>query len=288
MNTSVSYGQNPWQQRNWDWRAAGNFICGGPGSGLIVFAVLSGVQGPAAGAATSALLLGGLALIGLGLTFVWLEIGRPWRAMNVFFNPRTSWMSREAITATLLFPVGLAAAAGVSWLMWPAAALALFFVYCQSRMLMAARGIAAWREPAIVTLIVSSGLTEGGGVFWLTNPWHGRGSAPLLALFGALIVARLFAWLVYRQRLGGRAALRANQALDRAGRSLQIAGTIVPLALVVAVAVMPADATTTALAAIAGIAALVAGAIVKYTLVTRAGFVQGFALVQRPTRGVSR
>ena len=38
----MSYGPNPWHQTHWDARAAGNFIGGGTGSGLIVFAALSG------------------------------------------------------------------------------------------------------------------------------------------------------------------------------------------------------------------------------------------------------
>ena len=45
-DSNMSYGPNPWQQTNWDWRAAGNFICGGAGSGLIAATALSGAQGP--------------------------------------------------------------------------------------------------------------------------------------------------------------------------------------------------------------------------------------------------
>ena len=69
----MSFGPNPWQQTNWDWRAAGNFIGGGAGSGLIMFTALAGVEGTAA----AVLLLVGLALVGLGLACVWLELGRP-------------------------------------------------------------------------------------------------------------------------------------------------------------------------------------------------------------------
>jgi len=31
----------PWHQNNWDWRAAGNFIGGGSGTGLLFFATLA-------------------------------------------------------------------------------------------------------------------------------------------------------------------------------------------------------------------------------------------------------
>ena len=90
-----------------------------------------------------------------------LELGRPLRALNVFFNPRTSWMAREAFTATLLFPVGLAAAAGVfrdAYGLPPL--LAVVFVYCQGRMLQAAKGIPAWREPWLAPLIVVTALSR--------------------------------------------------------------------------------------------------------------------------------
>lgn len=280
--THDPYGPNPWQQRHWDWRAAGNFIGGGAGSGLIVFSVLAGAQRPA----LAGLLLVALALVGLGLLCVWLEIGRPLRALHVFFNPRTSWMSREAFIAALLFPAALAAAAGVPGTAWLAGALALAFLYTQSRILRAARGIPAWREPLIVPLTVATGLAEGGGLFLLAAPLHGAGSALLTALFGFFVVARGLLWFAYRRRLNASAAPRALRALDQAGRSLQLVGTALPLFLLVLVAgaLLPAGAVAPLLA-IAGLAAAAAGAGFKHSLITRAGFNQGFALIQLPVRG---
>ena len=43
----MTYGPNPWQQQSWDGRAAGNFIGGGAGCGLLVFATLAGGGGAA-------------------------------------------------------------------------------------------------------------------------------------------------------------------------------------------------------------------------------------------------
>ena len=34
----MNHGPAPWQQRNWDWRAAGNFIFGGAGAGVLAAA----------------------------------------------------------------------------------------------------------------------------------------------------------------------------------------------------------------------------------------------------------
>ena len=98
----MSFGPNPWHQTNWDARAAGNFIGGGAGSGLIVATAYGGPTG----LTLTVMLIAALALVGFGLFCVWLEIGRPLRAVNVFINPRTSWMSREAFVGLFLFPVG--------------------------------------------------------------------------------------------------------------------------------------------------------------------------------------
>lgn len=286
----MSFGPNPWQQAHWDWRAAGNFICGGAGGGLIVFSALSGAQGTP----LAALMFGGLALVGLGLLCVSLEIGRPLRALNVFFNPRTSWMSREAIAATLLFPAGLAAALDVPGARWAAAALALFFLFTQSRILRAARGIPAWREPLAAQWIIVTGLAEGGGLFSAIDAVHFEGrlvaGAPLLLwLFSALVLVRGLLWWAYRRALLTHAAARANTALDAAGRVLQIVGTALPLGLLVLAGLAALPAAGVAMSpAIAGLAAAFAGAWVKHTLITRAAFNQGFALLHLPVRGVRR
>jgi phenylacetyl-CoA:acceptor oxidoreductase 26-kDa subunit len=277
-----NYGPEPWHQTNWDARAAGNFIGGGAGSGLIVFSAVS----DAGGTALAALILGGLALIGLGLFCVLLELGRPLRALRVFRNPFTSWMGREAWTTTLLFPAGLAAAWGVPGLAWVAAVLALVFLYCQARLLQGAKGIPVWREPLLVPLLVTTGLAEGGGLFFASAPWHRTGTLWLLAVFSALVLVRAVVWLAYRRRLTRMAARGAAIALDRAGRVLELAGTLVPLALIATIiAGVVTGPGTHWVAAIAGLAAALAGAYTKLTLVTRAGFNQGFALAHLPVRG---
>jgi phenylacetyl-CoA:acceptor oxidoreductase subunit 2 len=280
----MNFGPDPRQQRSWDRRAAGNFICGGAGSGLLVFAVLSS----ASGAARAALLLAGAALIGLGLLFVWLEIGRPLRALHVFFNPRTSWMSREAFTAGALLPAGLAAAAGVTGADWIAGLLALVFVYCQGRMLHASKGIPAWREPLLVPLIVATGLAEGGGLFVFAQVWHGGQSAALWLLFGAALIARAVVWRQWRARVAPRAAKRALAAIDAAGKVLLVAGFAVPLAVVAWALAGGPHALPPALAAAAGLLAAAAGAWFKFELLGPASFNQGFALPHLPVRGGRR
>ncbi len=281
----MSYGPNPWQQAHWDWRAAGNFMCGGAGSGLIVFTVLSGTEG----LARTLLMLAGMGLVGLGLLCVWLEIGRPLRALNVFFNPRTSWMTREAMVSVLLFGFGLGVAAGVRGWGAPALVAALAFMYCQARLVQAARGIPAWREPLTVPLLLATALTEGAGLFWLGTVGLAMPGTLFALLFAALVLVRWLLWRAWRGRVAASAAAPALRAIDQGERSLLWLGTAAPLVL----AALPAFGVLgggwgSALLAAAGVLAAATGLQFKFTLITRASFNQGFALARLPVRGVPR
>jgi phenylacetyl-CoA:acceptor oxidoreductase subunit 2 len=235
-------------QTSWDARAAANFMLGGAGSGLLVFSTLLPGRIPVVVA---------LALVAAGLGAVWLEIGRKRRALHVFFNPFTSWMTRESFAAVLVFAFGLCAL----WLDWalPLASLAaLAFLYCQARILRAAKGIPAWRAPEVVPLVVFTGLAEGAalGVLFGLEP----------AILFLAVVARAIAWFGYQR------AVR-SQALEAPGAALTWVGTVLPIVLV-----LPA-------APLAGLAALATGWWLKLALVTRAALNQGFALPHLPVRG---
>jgi phenylacetyl-CoA:acceptor oxidoreductase subunit 2 len=275
---------SPSRQRSWDARAAANFVCGGAGAGLIVFAALAAVSE----VTRAVTLLAGLALVGTGLLCVWHELGRPLRALHVFFHPQTSWMTREAYVAALLFPFGIAAAAGSAGFVYVAAALAFAFVFCQGRRLQAARGIPAWRHPLVSPLLVATGLAEGAGLWLVAAAFLRTGTQTLLTLFGALVLLRMVIWFAYRRAIATEAP-RAHRALDMTSRVLQLAGTLVPLVGIALVATgLASETATLALAAIAGLAAAASGAHMKFTLVTKAGFTQGAALVRLPIRGARR
>ena len=280
----MSFGPNPWQQTSWDARAAGNFIGGGAGCGLLVFTWLASVQD----SLRSVLIVLALALVSLGLLCVWAEIGRPWRAINVIFNPRTSWMSREAALAPLLLGSGALALFGVAAALPLAALLALGFLYCQARILQAAKGIPAWREPLTVPLLVTTGLAEGAGLYWLFAPWWGQGTNLLWLGFGALLALRFVLGVGWYRRLARQLRPRALRAVNQAGHAFN-AGSLLPLAIVLGVWATPlAPGWSAALQALAGVLAALGGAAFKFMLVTRAGFNQGFALPHLPVRGVRR
>lgn len=238
-------------QTSWDARAAANFMLGGAGSGLI--ALSSFVGNP-----YSVLL--GLVLIALGLGAVWLEIGRKLRAVHVFFNPFTSWMTRESFAAVLVFVLGTSSLF-VPWVLPYAGLAALAFLYCQARILRAAKGIPAWRAPEVVPLVLFTGLAEGAGLGLFFSS-----GGELLTLFAAAVLVRGFAWHRYR------AAVK-SPALELPGKALVWAGTVLPLALLLLAGPL------------AGLLAVAAGAWLKLALVTRASFNQGFSLPHLPIRG---
>jgi phenylacetyl-CoA:acceptor oxidoreductase subunit 2 len=276
----MSYGPRPWQQLHWDERAAANFILGGTGAGLLIAWAVSAAVTPV----WQAYLLAGMASIGLGLGAVWLEIGRKLRAIHVFFHPQTSWMTREAMVAAVLFGFGLAAVVlGLRTLGFVAALFALGFVYCQGRILHASKGIPAWREPTVTAFIVTTGLAEGAGAFLAASAVAGSAHRAGLAFFALAAVARVLAWSRYRARLEHGASRRALDALDPARRMLVQLGTIVPLVLAVAGLAFSEFAAPAGI--FAGLLALGTGWYLKFVLVTRASFNQGFALPKLPVRG---
>ena len=262
----MSYGPRPWQQNSWDWRAATNFMLGGTGAGLMVAAVF--VQEPRPLAVLVAMLL---AAGGLGI--VWLEIGRKLRAIHVFFNPWTSWMTRESFVAALFFVFSSIGLVFDSKAAFGAAVLAaLAFVYCQARILRAAKGIPAWRAPQVVALVMSTSFAEGTGLLMFMDPEDAA-----ISLFAIALIARAVAWSGYWAALKQPAS---RAALESTGKALIQIGTLAPLALVLVAWFFLPQA-----AGLAGAAAIFTGWRVKYVLVTRAAFNQGFALPQLPVRG---
>lgn len=242
-------------QQHWDSRAAANFVFGGAGSGLLA---LSFANPNPYQVAT------GIVLVCLGLAAVWLEIGRKLRALHVFFNPLTSWMTREAFCAAMLVFSGAAFLLdGHKAFLYGTSAFAAAFLYCQARILFAAKGIPAWRVPQVVPLIVFAGLAEGAALALLF------GASPLPA--GALVLARLWACHRYFARIG-------RPELQPAARTLVVA-SMLALGLAALSGFVPWFAAAAALLIVAP------GWWLKHALVTRVSFKQAFTLPHLPVRG---
>jgi phenylacetyl-CoA:acceptor oxidoreductase subunit 2 len=273
---------SPRQQRNWDWRAAANFITGGAGGGLLLCLALVGLEPYV----TRAAILLGVALIGVGLTCVWFEIGRPLRALNVYRHFASSWMTREAVAALLLFAAGgLAFLTLQPLLVTLTGVLGLVFVYCQANMLSANKGIPAWRHPLSVPLIIATDLAEGAGflacVLAISAPVSDRWPIGVLLV---LIMIRVIFW---KRLLAGLASSGAPDGslkeLNGLGPGFVVFGHVLPiLALAAALAGMPLRA---GLVFLAGILVVASGWLFKFAFVRRAAFTQGLALLHLPVRG---
>lgn len=273
---------SPHQQRNWDWRAAANFIAGGCGGGLLLCAAVAGFDA----SVTRAAMLLGLMLIGGGLTCVWFEIGRPWRALNVYRHIATSWMTREAMVALALFAAGgLAFLTLQSVFIILAGLLGLAFLYSQARILAANKGIPAWRHPRSIPLMVATGLTEGVGLLVCILEISATGFSVLaMAALALLLALRAVFWKLY---LGGLIADGAPEGALKVLREIDlkfvIFGHVLPvLAIVAILAGIPGQV---GLIFAAGILVVASGWFLKFTLVRRAAFTQGLAMSHMPARG---
>lgn len=268
-------------QTNWDWRAAGNFMFGGTGSGLLLMTVAATFP------AIPPLPLGlaALAFVALGLTLVWFELGRMERPLNVFFHPQTSWMTREAFVAVAVFLLAVFGVLFSSPLAIGAAALAaLGFLYCQAKILMASKGIPAWREPAIVPLVVVTGLTEGTGLLLLMLAALGNPVPWAVFVLLGLLAVRGVAWTSYRARFTGESVPpETRRALGDVHLPFMLGGNVLPAVLVVLALIAPSAARS--LTAIAGLLAAIAGWYLKFVIVTGAAQVQGYAFGKKLRKG---
>lgn len=277
-------GIEPWHQPHWNWKAAGNFLCGGAGTGLL--AVSAAVA--AAGAPFSVPALIALALVASGLFLLLFKIGRPLRSVYVLRQPQRSWMSREAWIAGALFPLGVLAI----WfedraLLFAAAACGMLFLYCQAMILEAAKGIPAWRLPQIVPLIVATGLTEGCGLFLLISLMQLDAipvATPVAIALLVLLAARGLSWLAYSTALREMGApIHSLAVLDSWQAPLLAFGLVLPAIAIMAGLIFTAAAPLTF--AFGGLCAFAAGWALKFIIVTRAGYNQGFAIDHTPVRG---
>jgi phenylacetyl-CoA:acceptor oxidoreductase subunit 2 len=283
----MSFGPNPWLQTQWDARAATNFMAGGSGSGLVFAGALAQMAG-APSTLWGACVLLGLALVGAGLTAVWFEIGRPLRAVNVIFNPGTSWMTRESMVAPLLF-----AGAMTLWLSRSAfiaavlALCALAFMFAQGRILRAARGVPAWCDASVPAWMVATALVEGAGLALAIAALLGQAAHWAGLVVAAMSVARALVWVAYRRRVDGSTSTGARRALDAIGLRLVLVGTLPPVLLALPGALFDTGSGATMHAALfaSGALAWLGGWIAKYGLVCRASYNRGFSLPHLPARG---
>ena len=288
------------RQTFWDVRAAMNFILGGMSSGLAVAAYAAWGFGGIADAALPWFFLAAAVGMGIGLVFVFAEIGRRARFLYVLRRPQSSWMTRETYAVAVFCP------AVAADLLWPSPTLhavvalaAVAFLFCQGRILHAAKGIPAWRVDLVPGMLVASGLYEGvalaaiglavlsltGGLD-LADP--SRRLAVTALAVGGVLLAGANAALFRAYRLGAEKAgvgPLSRRDIDVIAGRMRWVGHLAPAVLFGAAAI-GAGVPGALLALVAGAAGAVAGGVIwKFTLVTRACHQQGFSLPRLPQRG---
>jgi phenylacetyl-CoA:acceptor oxidoreductase subunit 2 len=261
-------------QTCWDWRAAGNFMFGGTGGALMLMIAITSFPD------TPPLPLGFTALvfIGVGLFSVWLEIGRPWRFIHTYFHPQTSWMTREALAAVLLFPVAFVGIVfKIPAMITLAGLLGLLFLYCQARILLASKGIPAWREPTISPLIIGTGLVEGTALLLLSLLILGSIQEWALYLLLILLAVRIQSWMKYRQQLtSSKVPQQTLSVLSSIHAPTLWVGNVLPFILICIALTIPGISVI--FICIASILAVLSGWHMKFIIITRAAQQQGYSL----------
>jgi phenylacetyl-CoA:acceptor oxidoreductase subunit 2 len=150
--------------------------------------------------------------------------------------------------------------------------------------------VPAFREAAIVPLVFVTGLAEGGALLFLVGATMGFMPAWIIAATVILLAARLYVWRAYRSNLSGPGAAPKATAEVLAAIDAPFAGAghIVPFVFL-ALALMAPHAAAP-FASIGAILALAAGVYLKFMIITRASFTEGFAILHAPARtpGYSR
>lgn len=116
------------------------------GAGLGMLSLLAMAYGSAA-ARTA--VLAGIGLVTLGLLSSVLHLANPKNAWRSFMRFRTSWLSREAVFAVLLYPSVLAWLLGVPGAAYAAMLLAWVILFCTAMIYASLKPIREWRSPLV-------------------------------------------------------------------------------------------------------------------------------------------
>ena len=217
---------------------------------------------------------------------MWLKIGRKLRALYVLFRPQTSWMSREVYAVSSLFLlIGISFIYELPTLGTLIFLFAVFFLYCQTKILQASKGISSWRQKEIPILLLAMGLYEGLALFSLIVYFADKlvfynMSVSLLVLLGAtntFILAR------YSRKVSSKVNPSSRKILTKAIPKLQVLGFIIP-SVILAIYMMLE--IFTALPYLLGLVLIIVNCIYfKFILIVKAGHQQGFILPKLPQRG---
>jgi DMSO reductase anchor subunit len=145
-----------------------------------------------------------MVLVSIGLVSSTMHLANPKNAWRSFSRFRTSWLSREAVFAILLYPVaGLYAAAifwqwsGINILAGLSMILALVTLFTTSMIYASLKTIRQWHTPMVPALFMAYALISGGLLFLAVSALFVVLNPQLLAVVMGLVIITLALKLVY-------------------------------------------------------------------------------------------
>ena len=177
-----------------------------PALSIVVFTVLSGaglgmlaLLGIAYGTAAPRVgVLTAIGLVSVGLASSVLHLARPKNAWRSFVRIRTSWLSREALFAALLYPVVLAWLLSVPGAPYVAAALAWAILFCTAMIYASLKPIREWRSRLVPLNYLLLGHFSGA-LLVLALTGEAAWTLPALLLLMAAGTAKLAYYRVIEQ-----------------------------------------------------------------------------------------
>ena len=145
-----------------------------------------------------------MVLVSIGLVSSTMHLANPKNAWRSFSRFRTSWLSREAVFAILLYPVAGLYAAAIFW-QWPGVnilaglsmILALVTLFTTSMIYASLKTIRQWNTPMVPALFMAYALISGGLLFLAVDAFFGTLKPQLQAVVMGLVVITLALKLVY-------------------------------------------------------------------------------------------
>ncbi len=145
-----------------------------------------------------------MVLVSIGLVSSTMHLANPKNAWRSFSRFRTSWLSREAVFAILLYPVaGLYAApifwqwSGINILAGLSMILALVTLFTTSMIYASLKTIRQWHTPMVPALFMAYALISGGLLFLAVSALFVVLKPQLLAVVMGLVIITLALKLVY-------------------------------------------------------------------------------------------
>lgn len=199
-------------------------VSSGAGLGLLALIALADLVAPGS-LPPHALWRGallGLVLLAAGLVSSVLHLANPANAWRSFSRFRTSWLSREAVFATGLFPVALlyivlvaqgSAGASRALLALATVLMAWVVLVCTAMIYASLKPIRQWHTRWTPVNYVLLGHWSGALLLAAIASAYGMASRPLLMLAGGLGVASLAAKLAYWYTIGKSAPTTLAHAI---------------------------------------------------------------------------